>query len=243
MKYPILKEQKQSIQFGSELINFRLLYSQRKHLKISVHPDQEVVVEAPVKKELVDVLNIVKKRAPWIIRQKDYFERFKPVLPPKRYISGETHLYMGRQYRLKVIKSSEETVKLVRGYFNVFVDNPCDSEKVKDLLDIWYAEHAKQIFNRRLVECYASLKNKRIPCPNQLIIRKMQKRWGSCTATRKIVLNVELIKAPVHCIDYVILHELCHLKYPSHNKDFYRLLEIVAPDWKQRKERLELTMF
>lgn len=235
-------EQNESIQFGSTTINFKILYGQRKNLRLSVNPDQKIVVDAPEEKELAEIIKFIKKRASWIIKQKDYFERFQPVQPPRKYLNGETHQYLGKQYRLKIISSKPESVKLKGGYFYVFTDTPQDTGKIKELLDFWYHEHAKKLFKDRLKSCYEIIKYKGIPFPKELVIKKMQKRWGSCLPSERIILNIELIKTPVSCIDCVIIHELCHLKYPNHNKDFYKLLEIIVPDWKQRKERLELAL-
>ena len=72
-----------------------------------------------------------------------------------------------------------------------------------------------------------------------LVVRQMVRRWGSCTTTGKVILNTDLVRAPVHCIDYVIVHELCHVRVHGHDKAFYRLLSACMPDWESRKARLE----
>ncbi len=227
-----------SIDFGRERIKIYLSFSKRKNLKISVHPDQKVTVDAPVGRKLADVLSRVKKRAPWIIRQKNYFERFQPLPAERRYVGGETHFYLGKQYRLKVIKSNKNSVKLKGPYFHICTPDPNNTGNIKKLLNNWYSVHAEKIFMQRFEICFGIAGKYKIPRP-KLRFRKMLKRWGSCTKSGTITLNVELIKARVHCIDYVIMHELCHLKVHSHGKEFAQLLSKCMPDWEWRRERLE----
>jgi predicted metal-dependent hydrolase len=155
------------------------------------------------------------------------------------FVSGETHVYLGRQYRLKVQPESPEGVKLLGQFLRVKCGAKKDGERVGGLLEDWYRAHAERVFSHRLQRCIESARSLRLPSPPKMAIRKMTKRWGSCTKTGTILLNLDLVKAPVHCIDYVIVHELCHLKVHNHGKDFYRLLTRCMPDWKARKKRLE----
>jgi hypothetical protein len=234
-----IKSERHTILFGRERVEVSLTFRDRKNLKITVHPDKGVTAEAPLGKPLDDVLSRLKKRAPWIIKQRDYYERFQPLQPSRRYVSGETHLYLGRQYRLKVVQSNDdEYVKLIGGYLYVHTTRKKDAQKNEELLWTWYTEHAKAIFERRLTACYETIKKTGVPYP-AVRLRRMKKRWGSFSKNGAITLNTELVKAPRHCIDYVIIHELCHLKHKDHGKEFYRLLSRCMPDWEKRKARLE----
>ncbi|MFQ5714938.1 MAG: M48 family metallopeptidase [Candidatus Scalinduaceae bacterium] len=230
--------ERHSLSFGQRKINFSLSFSTRKNLSISVHPDKKVTVAAPFNRSLDDVLSRVKKRAPWIIKQKNYFERFQPLPTERKYVSGETHYYLGRQYRLKVVKSDKNAVKLIGRYFYIYTNDRDRKKRVKELLNKWYVKHAEEIFNKHFESCYDCAKRFHIPRP-QLRLRKMIKRWGSCTNSKTILINTELIKTPLYCIDYVIIHELCHLKVRKHDKNFYKLLTKCMPDWKKRKESIE----
>lgn len=227
-----------NLEFGRERIKIFLSFKERKNLKISVHPDQKVTVDAPIGKKLEDVLSCVIKRAPWIIRQKNYFERFQPLPTKKQYVSGETHYYLGRQYRLKVIKSNKNDVKLLGRYFCVYTSNRDNNIRIKELLNNWYAKHAEKIFNQRFERCYNTVKRFKIS-RSKLRIRRMTKRWGSCTNAGTVTLNTDLVKVSLYCIDYVIMHEICHLKVPTHGNAFYNFLSKCMPDWKQRKERIQ----
>ncbi len=238
-----LEKTKNSISYGTNDIEFELELSERKTIQIRVNPDSSICVKAPCKKDIDEILKRVKNRASWIMKQKRYFSRYKPSLTERIYISGESHRYLGKQYRLKFIESETSEVKLRNGYLKVFSANKRDIVLTKKLLDEWYFQHAKIKFQQRLDFCYALIKKYNIGEMPKLQIRKMNMRWGSCTSDRRIILNIDLIKAPSHCIDYVIMHELCHLKQRNHNTEFFCLLLQLMPDWEIRKDRLEKIVF
>lgn len=233
-----MRSYRSSINYGKEKITFDVSHADRKTMEIGVHPDIRVTVKAPkgiapevVKKRIV-------KRARWIKKQIDYFRRFEPRTPDRCYVGGETHLFLGRQYRLKIRKHNKSEVKLKSGYFYVMTPASNNTQKIRDMLFDWYKSRAISIFSRRLEICYEAAKKLDIGFP-RLRVKRMSKRWGSCGKDSVILLNTELVKAPVYCIDYVIMHELCHLKLHTHNNGYYRLLSKYMPDWEKRKERLE----
>lgn len=224
--------------FGGERIEFRLRRTNRRTLAITVRPDLEVLVAAPRKAALETVLGKVRKRAGWIRRQQRFFGEFLPQTPPRRYVSGETHRYLGRQYRLKVVKAEESSVKLQGRFIWVHAPNKHDRVRVRKLVEAWYLAHAKERFARSVAESAARL-GTRLASPPRIQLRRMPKRWGSWTRRGVIYLNPELVKAPGSCIDYVVMHELCHLVHGHHGPAFYALLSRTMPDWEQRKQRLE----
>lgn len=225
--------------YSGQRIPFCVEFRKRKTLAVTVHPEMRLKVAAPEGSTTEQVLQRVEKRAGWILRQWRYFERFQPTHPGPRYVSGETHLYLGRQYRLKVHEDSPEAVKLVGRFLHVWSNNREDGDRIKTLLDRWYREHAEQILAHRLRTCLENAPLLKFAREPQIVIRRMTRRWGSCTKAGNILLNLDLIKTPVHCVDYVIIHELCHLKVHSHSPQFYRLLSRCMPDWERRKVRLE----
>ena len=197
-----------------------------------------VVVTAPRKAALENVLAKVRKRAVWIKRQQRYFSDFLPQTPPRRYVSGETHLYLGRQYRLKIVAAVVDVVKLKGRYLIVQVKGKPVATRVKMLLNDWYLSRARERFTRVLAEGAARLGRRLTDVP-RLHLRRMAKRWGSWTRRGGIWLNPELVKAPASCIEYVVIHELCHAVHGNHSKEFWRLLQSVMPEWETRKARLE----
>lgn len=225
------------LKFGSRVIDFTLQYQERKSLGIKVHPDGRVEVLSPFTAKQQDVMEKVRQKAPWILKQIDYFNSYKPATPERRFINGETHLYLGRQYRLKIVLDDENTVKAYRGQLWMHaVDTTPDA--LKHQLDMWYKQKATVVFNELLEEILPKFKRYKIKRPS-LFIRYMSKRWGSCTPAGKIILNTELIKAPKGSIEYVIVHELSHLVHHNHTKAFQDLQSRLLPEWRKWKDRLE----
>lgn len=228
-----------SFSIGNKTIDYILTRKDRKHIRINVLPDKSVEVIAPTNAQLDDIFYRLRKKASWILKQQRYFDQFHPFEPDKEYVSGETHKYLGRQYRLKLSVANANSVKLKGKYLIVNTQDKKDSELTKKLLNQWYREHALDKFSAYIDKYLDKLSKYNIVKP-KLTIRKMKSRWGSCNAKNNhVLLNLELIKAPTHCIEYVIMHELCHLKYPKHTKEFYNFLTMIMPDWEERKLRLE----
>jgi predicted metal-dependent hydrolase len=196
-------------------------------------------VDAPEKRSIPEIERALKKRARWIIRQQAHFEQFQPLPAPRRYVSGETHRYLGRQYRLQVRQGPSPEARLVGRFLWVSTAVPGNTSLIAAAVQSWYREHAGVVFERRLKVCHEKAEQHGIPLP-VFQIRKLKTRWGSCGKNHKIFLNPELIRLPTPCIDYVITHELCHLKVHKHNGDFYTLLSRCMPDWASRRERLNL---
>ena len=229
------------IQYGKTEIEFKLFYLDRKTLGIYVNPDMSVVVKAPLDAELSKIFDKVEHRSKWIIRQQKYFRDFHPLTPERKFISGETHLYLGKQYRLKIIENEKEDVKLIRGYIQVYTKDKANNDKIKANLESWYRSHAISKLEKYVKESMKLFKRHKITEP-EIVFRTMRKRWGSCTRDGKLILNPELIKAPKRCIEYVIIHELCHLIHPNHSKKFIELKTQIMPDWEKWKDRLERVM-
>lgn len=225
------------IAFGGKRIEFQIRRSERKTLAITVLPDTSVVVTAPRRADVEKIREKVRKRAAWIQKQRRFFERFLPALPPRNYVSGETHRYLGRQYRLKVLRGHPPGVKLI-GPFLYVTARSGTKEDVRELLNKWYRARAKEQFTRRLAVWLEWCGRHKLPEP-ELHVLKMPGRWGSSHTDGRIYLNPDLIRAPSVCVDYVITHEVCHLKHPNHDRCFFHLLDQLCPNWKITKQRLE----
>ena len=224
-----------SISFGSKKIDFRLEFSERKSLGITVTPELHVLVKAPVDTSLEKIKEKLRKKAPWIIRQQSFFLSFHPKTPVRKFISGETHLYLGRQYRLKILQSKIESVKLKGKFIEVAV---ADKSNAKQLVSEWYLQNARTKFHSIAKPLIEKFKKHKVE-PSSIVFREMPTRWGSCTPKGKIILNPELIKAPKGCIEYVIIHELCHLIHHDHTQKFIDLQTKEMKDWEKWKMKLE----
>lgn len=223
-------------EYGDRKIAYAIEFCHRKTLEISVMPNSAVQVRAPQGATLKAIAQKVQKKAPWIVEKQDWFAKFPKAPPPRQYLGGETHLYMGRRYRLKIEKGNCREVKIDGGFIRV-VSADVRPAIVKNLLDEWLRERAKAQFEKVFQACIARFSPSSATV--RLQIRDMKTRWGSLSKGGLLTLNIKLIAASKECIEYVVVHELCHLKYPNHDKKFYRLLETRLPDWEKRKNKLE----
>lgn len=227
-----------TIKYGSKTIDFDLSYKDRKTLGIKVYPDCKVKVTAPLESTEAKINEKVKEKARWIIKQQNEFLSYHPLTPPRKYVNGETHLYLGRQYRLKIIVGNKNDVKLYRGRLILQIK---DGGNAETILNKWYREKAIIQFRSILDVVLPKFSKYNTELPD-LVIRNMPTRWGSCTSKGKVILNPELIKAPKGSIEYVITHELCHLIEHNHTSAFYTLQEKIMPDWKKWKSVLEYSL-
>lgn len=218
---------------------YTAVFEDRKSISIIIYPSLNVVVKAPNLAKEEDIYRFLKRKYFWVLDQFDFFSKFLSRTP-KQYISGESIFYLGKMYRLLVKDSNTNSVKLIRGDLVVCTTRELYNGKYnKKLIDAWYLNHANIIFNKRLKEISKNFKDIIINDPS-LSIRKMNKRWGSYSSDKnKVYLNVDLIKSSQKCIDYVISHELCHIKYANHSKDFYSLLSAKLPNYQVLKQELE----
>src|SRR6185437_1078964 len=216
------------------LDNIKLIRKDVKSANIKVRPNLEVLFTAPIKMTQNDIDRIISKRTEWILKQLEHFKRFKPM-PQKEFVSGESIEYLGRTYRLKVIKSIDNEVKLKHCYLFVFVSDTSNLKLKQVLIESWYYSKAQEYFNK-IINKFQPLVKKNI---NKITIKKMKARWGSCITTKGYInLNLDLIKKPRQAIEYVVFHELVHLIHYNHDKNFYNFLSSHMPDWQIRRARL-----
>lgn len=235
-----LPEKKLSIAYGDEIIDFEVFENLNRAHKvlIKVHADCRVVVSTPPKTDDQEIINAVKQRGRWIYKQLRSFREQLQFITPRQYRSGETHFYLGKQYQLKVIRDDlkPEGVKLLRGKLEVNSLNGT-VENIKAHLKEWYRLRAKVIFEVRLKQILEQALW--VETKPDIRLMTMHTQWGNCSPSGLLTLNPHLVKAPTICIDYVILHELCHLVEHNHSDRFYQLLGQVMPEWELVKERLD----
>ena len=211
--------------------------SGRATLAISVLPDGTLDLVAPRDSRESDIVAKVGKRLRWIVRQRTTFADMHRNRVPLRYESGATHHYLGRQYRLKIQRGQSIGVRLIGAYFRITTPNGSPAE-AEFALNAWLRGKAVDQFTARLAKWGPWCAARKLPDPKARLLR-MPKRWGSSHRDGRIYLNPDLVKAPAICIDYVIAHEICHLKRPQHDRAFFQLLSEVFPSWYAVKARLE----
>lgn len=181
----------------------------------------------------------MRRRMKWIRRKQRLAESLPSPPQPREWVAGETHRYLGRQYRLMLAMGGPSSVKLVGGYFLVTTPDPKNRDQVRQVMEGWYKEHAIALLNDRVERAIASSSWLRMQAPS-IRIRPLKSRWGSTTASGCITFNVDLVKLSLSCIDYVVVHELVHLRIPSHSPAFWRMLGRVMPDWRKWRDRLAI---
>ncbi|TLU76186.1 M48 family metallopeptidase [Mannheimia varigena] len=208
-----------------------------KQVRLTMQPNGEIIAKVPPQAVKNELIFAISKQTQWIAKQQRHFSQL-PKSRERHYISGESHRYLGRQYQLKVYETPDlpNQVKLFRGYLEIYVQQKT-TENVKKCLHQWYRQRAKQIFQERLSHLLPQALW--ATAQPEIRLRTMQKRWGSCSVKGRLLLNPLLVQAPKACIDYVILHELCHLAEHNHSDRFYRLMTAVMPSWEAVKEQLE----
>lgn len=223
--------------FGTFAYEYQLVRQDRKTLSLTVRPDLSIVLKCPVKTETEKIQTFLQKKWFWLEKQLSYFKKYQRKVYEKEYISGEGYLYLGRQYKLMVKKGKEDKVSTVRGQLIVYTTKLVSNTKHnKKLIETWFADKTVSVFESRLNEMLYMFDYDIKP---ELSIREMQKRWGSFLNKKKILLNPKLIHTSKDCIDYVIVHELCHFKYKDHSKKFWKFLDEKYPRWEKVKDKLE----
>jgi len=230
--------EKQIFIYGDYSYEYFLIKQSRKTVSLIVKPSSKIILKCPVGYKDEKIQKFLKNKWHWLEKQIKYFKKYKKNTLSKEYISGESFLYLGRQYKLVVEKSKEDKVKLKYGRLLLSTTKNTTNKKYnKKILQNWYSERIVKIFKD---EYKKVLKTFNYDFEPKLITRKMSKRWGSFLSNKKIILNPKLIQASKECIDYVITHELCHMIHKKHNTKFYKALKNKISNWEEVKEKLEL---
>jgi predicted metal-dependent hydrolase len=226
----------QYLQCRDQSIAITVIRSRRRRRKLSLQLGRSgVVLRVPFKTVAADIDNMLTRNRDWI------YERQQILLVQQgdalRYKSGEYHDYLGESLELSVVAGKGRPHALLGDGLLVVGGEIKDAVQINRVLQQWYLRQAKQVFSTRLHFWAEQLPwVKDVP---ELRLRRMRSRWGSCSADGRICLNTHLIKADQHCIDYVIVHELCHLQEFNHSSRFYSLMTAAMPEWPQYKVELE----
>ncbi len=225
------------IKHGQHEINFTVELRNRKTTSIQVHRDRTVRVLAPKFTSGRVLLKQVSERAEWIIKKQLEFSKLPSANPGQGFTEGENVSYLGKLFILHFV-SGKPSVHIANDSLVITAPESYDTDQKKKLLQKWYRKQSEIIFPRRLALCMKAVQAIGIKNTPELKSRVLKRSWGSCSAKGRINLNLELVSAPAECIDYVMLHELCHLIEQNHSPRFYKLVTRVCPDWKSRKKKL-----
>lgn len=224
---------------SGDTLPFRFIRSARKTIVLYVHRDGSVLVRAPLRVPLAEIHLFMRERWDWLQLQRSRFLE-EPAPAPFAYRDGESFLHLGQPCRLQVGEGRRNGARRIGDTLHVTLTEAArtDSQALSDVIELWQRREARRVFPLRLAFCHEEMLELGLPFPH-LRIRKMRSRWGSCSRRADITLNLELVRMPLECIDYVIVHELCHLVEFNHSPAFYALQERFLPDWKMCKQRLD----
>lgn len=208
-----------------------------KNLHLTIYPpDARVHVSAPINMAEESIRLFLITKLPWIKqRVSQILEQNRQS--PRTYVSGENHYYKGRRYRLKVINHTAAAKVELQGneFIVMYVREKSTEARRAETLKEWYRAEFKALLPPLVSKWEEILGVK----ANKWDVKQMKTLWGSCNhRTRNIIFNLELIKKPLHCIEYIVVHELLHIKVRLHNEEYTALLNRYFPNWKQLKDEL-----
>lgn len=222
--------------YGTQIIEFDVIFRKRKTLTIEVEAPSVIRVIAPEGKTKDEILETVKGKSKWIVQKLFEIREMEYRKHNKEFVNGESFIYMGRNYSLQIIVDESAKIpeaKLTKGKFVVLVENK-DFDRIRLALENWYKDKAKEKIAERVAYYQSHFDQK----PKRIVIKDQQKRWGSCTKDHQLLFNWKCIMAPSPVLDYVVVHEMCHMVYMNHSTEFWTLLKRILPDYEGRKEWL-----
>lgn len=224
-------------QYGTKTIEFDIDYRDRKTLEIGIEPPDNIKVVAPKAATEEDILRVVKSKAKWIVQKLFEFKDVEHRRREKEYVNGESFMYLGRNYSLQIIVNDEiakPQTKLYQGKFYIETSTK-EQDKLKQSMEEWYRQKTLEKVTEKIAyyETYFDVK------PKSIKVKEQKKRWASCTSTRDLLFNWRCAMAPANVLDYIVVHEMCHMIHLNHSKEFWDLVERVMPDYRDRKEWLK----
>lgn len=226
-----------SIKYGTKDIEFSVEFSNRKTVSISVEPPNNILVVAPNGTSEEEIKDIVKSRGNWIVQKLFEFRNIEAKRVNREFVNGESFMYLGRNYSLqihvdKTLKNNSK-VKLFRGKFHVYVKEKSD-ELIKAAMEAWYREKTEEQVRKRIkyYQKFFDIK------PSDVKVKEQKKRWASCTSNNELLFNWRCAMAKATALDYIVVHEMCHMYYKNHSQIFWDLLASVMSDYEIRKDWL-----
>ncbi len=218
-------------------LNYNVIFSRRRSISIIVSPDKGVTVRAPFRTSMKAIDRYVSEKSSWIEKHTNKFSKLTRI-NQMQYKDGESIHLLGKTMILRIVESDQLFVRISDNYLEVGVNKAVETRMIRILLDRWYRNKAQKVFSIRLTQLLEKYRKYGFN-PSGFTVRTLKSRWGSCNSKGKITLNTQLVKLNESYIDYVITHELCHLRYRNHGKEFYRLLGELVPDYKTKRKELK----
>jgi len=213
-------------------IEYSIKYSKRKTLSIIIERDRNVVVRAPLNTSKEFIEKEINKRKFLLFQKINHPQKYETPKPKKEFVSGESLLFLGKHYKMEVVKELIDGIE----FDNIFYISKVNQDNAEQFFRSWYFKQAKDKIIPKVI-CYA--KNLGVKY-NIIKILDMKYRWGSCTPKDNINFNWRLIKAPIFVIDYIIVHELTHIIESNHTPKFWNIVSVQLPHYQKAKDWLKI---
>ncbi|MBD2721723.1 M48 family metallopeptidase [Hymenobacter armeniacus] len=229
---------RETLLYRNHSLHYTLVFRSRRTIGFAVRPDGSVHISAPAGTSPEWVAQQVLRKADWILKHQETFAARPAPAPGRRYEAGSQHHYQGQPYTLRFAEAARPRVAVEADELILSAPAPLTPAQAEALLHAWYARQAGPLFAESLARVWPRFAEFNLTRPT-LWVRQMRTRWGSCTPrTARIRLSPELVRARPECLDYVLLHECCHLLVGDHSPAFYDLQTRLLPDWKRWKAEL-----
>lgn len=228
---------KSKISYGTKEIEFDIEFRNRKTMSISVEPPKSITVMAPLDTNEEEIREAVKLKGAWIVQKLFEFRNIESKRVNREFVNGESFMYLGRNYSLQIhideTLQNNSSVKLFRGKFHVYVKEK-DDELIKEGMEAWYREKTEEQVKKR-IKYYQKFFSKK---PTAIKVKEQKKRWASCTSNDELLFNWRCVMAKSTALDYIVVHEMCHMYYMNHLQEFWDLVASIMADYEVRKEWL-----
>lgn len=229
------------IKYKDQYFEYEIIKKKIKNIGIRITNEGKVVVTSPAFLEDSYIHDVIYKKADWILSKLKLAGEMNSSVPDRKYSCGDSIVYLGREYKLKVIEEVEVNCTLRKNgaEFEVHVKTEWSGEErekyIRDGLKEWYKHEAFRVFKDRTLVFADMLKL----YPSNIRVKEQKSIWGSCSSRNNINFNWKLIMAPQAVLDYIVVHELCHLRHRDHSKNFWGLVEQTMPDYKDKRKWLK----
>lgn len=229
------------VEVEGKKICFSIQRKKIKNMNLRVHKDKSVTLSIPIKMSKEKAKDFVKSKVNWIKKQQEFYDICTKQRAKEKLQNGGIVYLQGEPYQVEIFRSNKNYIEIIDKFIEIhikekYMDN---KEYIRKIYNTWLKEYSMEIIAVEILKYQQKMKVYGIPMP-EVEIKQMKSTWGLCIPKKnKVKFNLNLIKTPMPCIEYVVLHELAHFKHPNHSKNFYNFVSIFMPDWKEMKKRLE----
>lgn len=224
---------KLSFEYESNIIEFKVEYRKRKTMSIKIELDGEIKVSVPIRAKEEDIIKAVKSKAKWIIKKSKELELLAAKKVDRGLINGNTLMYLGEEYPINIIldnKVKKIEVSILYGKF-IIKTNTEEESAIKHAVTYWYGTKTLEL----VLELVDKLQPNFKMFPTVIKVKEQKRSWGTCSSKRALHFNWRISMANIDVIEYIVLHEMCHMIHMNHSKDYWDEVEKIMPNYKVKK--------